>query len=60
MTVAFLLRPLNAQTVFVTGSYAIPSGFVPAGMDAKVANVFLSKMTTAFAPPSLMYPNLPS
>src|SRR6202789_4741702 len=26
-----LLRPLKAQTVFVIGSNAMPSGFVPAG-----------------------------
>src|SRR6204780_5380720 len=38
ITDALLLRPLKAQTVLVTGSKTIPSGFVPAGIEATAAN----------------------
>ncbi len=54
ITVALLLRPLKAQTVLVTGSKTIPSGFVPAGIEATVANEPRSKTTTTLAPPSLI------
>ena len=59
ITVALLLRPLNAHTVFVTGSYTIPSGFRPAGIRATFSSDSRSNTTTAFAPPSEMYPYLP-
>src|SRR5260370_10396493 len=36
ITDASLLRPLKAQQVFVTGSYVMPSGSVPAPMAAHV------------------------
>ena len=38
MIVTFLLRPLNAQRVLVEGSKAMPSGLVPAGIEANFAS----------------------
>ena len=60
MTETSLLWPLKAQTVWVEGSKRMASGPWPTGMVSTVAKVARSKMTTALAPPSEMYPNLPA
>src|SRR5579859_2517510 len=56
ITVASLLRPLNANTRLVTRSYKIASGFVPAGTVLIVFSVFRSKMVTELARPLLTNP----
>ena len=53
-TEMLLLRPLKAQTVFVFGSKAMPSGFVPAGIVVLIAKVSRSKTTIEFPAPSLI------
>src|ERR1700733_1864222 len=53
-TETLLLRPLNAQTVFVDGSNMIASGFVPAATVALTEKSARLKTTITLPAPSLM------